>query len=87
MTVCTVVKSKVKISQNFLAFSEYMNFTIADFLSFNFPPHGTLIGHPQSEIRFGKNSAAWYILCTEEIEGKGQKRGHYTASCSLQSPQ
>ena len=24
--VCTVVKSKVKISQNFVAFSEYMNF-------------------------------------------------------------
>ena len=22
-----------------------MNFTIADFLSFNFPPHGTLIAH------------------------------------------
>ena len=27
-TVCTVVKSKVKISQNFVAFSEYMNFNI-----------------------------------------------------------
>ena len=27
MTVCTVVKSKVEISQNFVAFSEYMNFT------------------------------------------------------------
>ena len=27
LTVCTVVKSKVKISQNFVAFSEYMNFT------------------------------------------------------------
>ena len=26
LTVCTVVKSKVKISQNFLAFSKYMNF-------------------------------------------------------------
>ena len=26
LTVCTVVKSKVKISQNFVAFSEYMNF-------------------------------------------------------------
>ena len=26
MTVCTVVKSKGKISQNFAAFSEYMNF-------------------------------------------------------------
>ena len=25
LTVCTVVKSKVKISQNFVAFSEYMN--------------------------------------------------------------
>ena len=27
LTVCTLVKSKVKISQNFVAFSEYMNFT------------------------------------------------------------
>ena len=26
LTVCTVVKSNVKISQNFVAFSEYMNF-------------------------------------------------------------
>ena len=26
LTVCTVVKSKRKISQNFVAFSEYMNF-------------------------------------------------------------
>ena len=26
MTVCTVVKNKVKILQNFVAFSEYMNF-------------------------------------------------------------
>ena len=26
LTVCTVVKSKVEISQNFVAFSEYMNF-------------------------------------------------------------
>ena len=28
LTVCTVVKSKVKISQNCMAFSEYMNFTV-----------------------------------------------------------
>ena len=26
LTVCNVVKSKGKISQNFMAFSEYMNF-------------------------------------------------------------
>ena len=26
LTVCTVVKSEVKISQNFVAFSEYMNY-------------------------------------------------------------
>ena len=26
--MCTVVKSKVEISQNFVAFSEYMNFTM-----------------------------------------------------------
>ena len=29
LTVCTVVKSKGKISQNFVAFSEYMNFTVS----------------------------------------------------------
>ena len=28
LTVCTVVKSKGKISQDFVAFSEYMNFNI-----------------------------------------------------------
>jgi hypothetical protein len=28
LTVCTVVKSKKKISQNFAAFSEYMNYKI-----------------------------------------------------------
>ena len=28
LTVCTAVKSKVKILQNFVAFSEYMNFKI-----------------------------------------------------------
>ena len=27
LIVCTVVKSKVEISQNYVAFSEYMNFT------------------------------------------------------------
>ena len=27
LTVCTVVKSKMEISQNFVVFSEYMNFT------------------------------------------------------------
>ena len=26
MTVCTILKSKGKVSQNFVAFSEYMNF-------------------------------------------------------------
>ena len=31
-TVCTVVKSKGKISQNCAAFSEYMNFTMTCFL-------------------------------------------------------
>ena len=28
LNVCTVVKSKVNISQNFVTFSEYMNFSI-----------------------------------------------------------
>ena len=26
LTICTVIKSKVEISQNFVTFSEYMNF-------------------------------------------------------------
>ena len=30
LTVCTVVKSKVEILQNFVAFSEYMNFNIGN---------------------------------------------------------
>ena len=30
LTVCTVVKSKGKISQNFVAFSEYMNFNLKE---------------------------------------------------------
>ena len=30
---CTEVRSKVKISQNFVAFSEYMNFKAALFMS------------------------------------------------------
>ena len=30
LTVCTVVKSKGKILQNFVAFSEYMNFNIGE---------------------------------------------------------
>ena len=32
LTVCTAVKSKGKISQNFVAFSEYMNFIILNFV-------------------------------------------------------
>ena len=35
MTVCTVVENNVKILQNFLAFSEYMNFNF--YASFYFP--------------------------------------------------
>ena len=31
LTACTVVKSKMKILQNFVAFSEYMNFTWVHF--------------------------------------------------------
>ena len=32
MTVCTVYKSKGKISQNFVSFSEYLNFTLKNCL-------------------------------------------------------
>ena len=34
LTVCTVVKSKVKISPNFVAFSEYMNFKEQNFFTY-----------------------------------------------------
>ena len=34
LTVCTVVKSKVKISQNCVAFSEFMNFNINILIAF-----------------------------------------------------
>ena len=43
LTVCTVVKSKVKLSQNFVAFSKYINFNfkclrlILSFLGMGFP--------------------------------------------------
>ena len=36
LTVCTVVKSKVKISKNRVAFSEYMNFTMAETSNYKF---------------------------------------------------
>ena len=36
LTVCTVVKSKGKISQDFVAFSEYMNFNSTKFVSLQF---------------------------------------------------
>ena len=36
LTVCTVVKSKGKISQNIVAFSEYMNFNIRQYWNFPF---------------------------------------------------
>ena len=32
LTVCNVVKSKGKFSQNFVAFSEYMNFNISRYI-------------------------------------------------------
>ena len=38
LTVCTVVKSKVNISQNLVAFQEYMNFTYENVLL-----HGVLV--------------------------------------------
>ena len=39
LTVCTVVKSKVKISQNFVAFLEYMNFNNGpNFCHIGIPP-------------------------------------------------
>ena len=34
LIVCTVVKSKGKVSQNFVAFSEYMNFNFESFAGF-----------------------------------------------------
>ena len=38
LTLCTVVKSKLQISQNFVAFSEYMNFTTCNNNFFDLPP-------------------------------------------------
>ena len=40
LIVCTVVKSEVKISQNFVAFLDYMNFNI-DFILITFLDFGT----------------------------------------------
>ena len=44
LTVCTIVKSKGKISQNFVAFSEYMNFDYVPAELFMFPH---LLGSPK----------------------------------------
>ena len=49
------VKSKVKISQNFVAFSEYMNFTIAD----------VLYGRPlftKAENHQDERKKSWFFL-------------------------
>ena len=44
LTVCTVDKSKVEISQNFVAFSEYTNFTNGSSCH-KFRSHGSLKLH------------------------------------------
>ena len=46
LTVCTVVKSKRKISQNFVAFSEYMKFTsyLCEISLFVVPSFAWLLG-------------------------------------------
>ena len=63
-TVCTVVKSKGKILQNFVAFSEYMNFSSTDLLHF----HEIILQEP--DMRFNclpvrhqmsyRNAEKWY---------------------------
>ena len=47
LTVCTVVRSKGKISQNFVAFSEYMNFI----KTFNIVVSGHILRHHQILIK------------------------------------
>ena len=49
LSVCTVDKSKVEISQNFLAFSEYTNFT--ETKSISYESHNTqLLGARRTEV-------------------------------------
>ena len=52
LTVCTVVKSKMEISQNFVAFSEYMNFN-RTYYSHNFRPMMSIYGgiQVQKQVR------------------------------------
>ena len=58
LTVCTVVKIKGKISQNFVAFSEYMNFTYLLVESKNFRMIGNFVF---TEI--GQKYSKFSLLC------------------------
>ena len=63
LTVCTVVKSKVKISQNFVAFSECMNFNLE--FQEEWEGRGTL----QKTKAFETLLFAWILVTLDETRG------------------
>ena len=72
LTVCTDVKSKGKISQNFVAFSEYMNFKLpidAYQLSMIFQGKNFYLIHPAKEIfqKFPKMVILEFILILPQV--------------------
>ena len=72
LTLCTVVKSKGKISQNFVAFSEYMNFTWDILSSIRFPFVVLyILRRPQN---FAKSSPYfWLQYIKSKVRGRFRK--------------
>ena len=63
LTVCTVVKNKGKTSQNFVAFSEYMNFNVR-FLGLSWIPLPTLVSEVSNGCTLSRRK---YIITKLEL--------------------
>ena len=80
--VLTVVKSKMKISQNFVAFSEYMNFKVAKiFFLFYLQFHQALLKFDFMKVL---TKLCW-ALGQSPLARKKALRGHFEAvSCIIE---
>ena len=71
MTVCTAVKSKGNIWQNFLAFSEYMNFTTKRDCSGvqkqGLSPDGWQRGYHNFQLNYVKDSSSLFLFCLQTL--------------------